>query len=131
MFWKRYFVFCSGTLSLLFTFGEKKLSKPQRKRKVLNEVLGSGKTKKGKKFKLVDNLSVSFEFELHIFLFISILFLFLIYLLFTFLMTKKIPTMDLRVLRVLSLFGDYSEPVSTSRYLSSQVAHYLLQKDLD
>ena len=43
MFWKRYFVLCSGRLFLFFffNFGEKKLSKAPMREKVLNEALGS------------------------------------------------------------------------------------------
>ena len=60
------------------------------------------------------------------------LFLFLIYLLFIplFLLPKKDPILDLRVLYVLSFFGDYSE-LGLHIQMSSQLAHYLLQKELD
>lgn len=99
-------------------------------RKVLNQDLGSAKKKK-KERKLEDNSSVSFDFELYIFVFISDYLLFIKYLLFIHFLLPKQNTMNMRVPHVLSFFGDYSELVVTFRYLSGQVAHYLLQKVLD
>ena len=80
-------------------------------------------------------LSVSFDFELHIFLLISDYTLFISYILiiYTFSYYQKNPQkpiIDLTVLCVLSFFGDYSE-LGIHIQISSQMAHNLLQKELD